>query len=161
LTGVTNEIEGEEDHSFPPTRILVAVDGSENSIRASKVAIQIAKDAQAGLMILSVVPSAILLPSPFGSNVLQRHIEDSKQTATKMETKILKLAKNAGVKDVRCLVESSDTSVVESIIHRAEKEGVDLMVVGTRGLGGFKKLLLGSVSSGIVTHAHCNVLVVR
>ncbi|HKM76807.1 MAG TPA: universal stress protein [Candidatus Bathyarchaeia archaeon] len=39
--------------------------------------------------------------------------------------------------------------------------GVDLIVVGTRGLGGFKKLVMGSVSTAIVNHASCSVLVVR
>jgi nucleotide-binding universal stress UspA family protein len=55
----------------------------------------------------------------------------------------------------------SVSSVVEEITHCAETKSVDLIVIGTRGLGGFKRLLLGSVSSGVVTHAHCNVLVVR
>jgi len=51
--------------------------------------------------------------------------------------------------------------VVETIISHAAKEDVDLIVVGTRGLGGFKKMLMGSVSSGIISHADCPVLVVR
>ena len=52
-------------------------------------------------------------------------------------------------------------SVVETIVNQAVKENVDLIIVGTRGLGGFKKLLLGSVSNGIVSRAHCPVLVIR
>jgi len=43
----------------------------------------------------------------------------------------------------------------------AEKEKVDLIVVGTRGRSGFKKLLLGSVASGVVNYAHCPVLIVK
>jgi len=39
--------------------------------------------------------------------------------------------------------------------------GVDIIVAGTRGKSGFRKLLLGSVASGIVTYAHCPVLVVK
>lgn len=53
------------------------------------------------------------------------------------------------------------SSVVETIVDHATKDKVDLIVIGSRGLGGFKKLLLGSVSSGVVTHASCPVLVVR
>ena len=52
-------------------------------------------------------------------------------------------------------------SVVETIVNQAVKENVDLIIVGTRGLGGFKKLLLGSVSNGVVSHAHSPVLVIR
>jgi len=51
--------------------------------------------------------------------------------------------------------------VVETIINHAAKEDVDLIIVGTRGLGGFKKMLIGSVSSGVISHANCPVLVVR
>ncbi|MGA9942188.1 MAG: universal stress protein, partial [Nitrososphaeraceae archaeon] len=51
--------------------------------------------------------------------------------------------------------------VPDSIIIYAENENVDLIVVGTRGRSGFKKLLLGSVASKVVTYAHCPVLVVK
>ena len=151
----------ETSSGFHINRILVAVDGSDNSMRAAKAAIEVAKRAQAELVVLNIVPATFLLPSPFGSNVFQRHIEDAKEAGTKIETTIIELAKNAGIKDVRCIVEPSDSSIVESIIEKAEKERIDLIVIGTRGLGGFKRLLLGSVSTGVVTHAHCNVLVVR
>ena len=43
----------------------------------------------------------------------------------------------------------------------AASEKADLVVTGTRGMTGFRKLIMGSVSSGLVNHAHCPVLVVR
>ena len=51
--------------------------------------------------------------------------------------------------------------VSDSILIYAENENVDLIVVGTKGRSGFKKLLLGSVASKVVTYAHCPVLVVK
>jgi len=55
----------------------------------------------------------------------------------------------------------SPISVTESIVQYTERENFDLILVGTRGRSGFKRLLLGSTASGIVTHAHCPVMVVR
>jgi nucleotide-binding universal stress UspA family protein len=47
------------------------------------------------------------------------------------------------------------------ILNAAENWGADLIVLGSRGLGGFERLLLGSVSHAVVTHAHCSVKIVR
>jgi len=47
------------------------------------------------------------------------------------------------------------------IINYAENMNVELIVVGTRGRSGFKRLFLGSVASDVVTYAHCPVLVVK
>ena len=52
-------------------------------------------------------------------------------------------------------------SVADGITDYAKKKGVDLIVVGTRGMGGIKKLLLGSVAKGVVDSAGCSVIVVR
>jgi nucleotide-binding universal stress UspA family protein len=51
--------------------------------------------------------------------------------------------------------------VLPAIVDYAEKNKVDLIVVGTRGRSGFTKLLLGSVASGVVTYASCPVMVVK
>ena len=66
-------------------------------------------------------------------------------------------------KSVKAKPQTSGTvgSVVQAITDYAASEKIDLIVMGTRGMGGFKKMLLGSVSSGVVTHAQCAVLVVR
>lgn len=53
------------------------------------------------------------------------------------------------------------TSVVKEIVEYAEKQKIDLIIIGSRGKTGFKKMLLGSVSSGVVTYVHCPVLVIK
>ena len=55
----------------------------------------------------------------------------------------------------------SPMKVSAIIVNYAENTGVDLVAVGTRGRSGFKRLLLGSVASDIITYAHCPVLVVK
>src|SRR5205823_14489983 len=55
----------------------------------------------------------------------------------------------------------SSTNISGGILDYAEENNVDLIVIGTRGRSGFKKLLLGSVASHVVTYAHCPVLVVK
>jgi nucleotide-binding universal stress UspA family protein len=55
----------------------------------------------------------------------------------------------------------SASSIVGEIVGFADKEKVDLIILGTRGRTRFKKLLLGSVADGVVTHSSCPVMVVR
>ena len=52
-------------------------------------------------------------------------------------------------------------TVAEEIVSLAEEIGAGLIVVGSRGLGGIRRALIGSVSDSVVRHAHCPVLVVR
>jgi nucleotide-binding universal stress UspA family protein len=60
---------------------------------------------------------------------------------------------------VRAEVATADPR--EAIVDLAKREGVDLVILGSHGLSGLKKLLLGSVSSHVVAHAPCSVLVVK
>jgi nucleotide-binding universal stress UspA family protein len=62
---------------------------------------------------------------------------------------------------VRADTPEATGSVVETIVNQAVKENADLIIVGTRGLGGLKRLLLGGVSNGVVSQVHCLVLVIR
>jgi nucleotide-binding universal stress UspA family protein len=52
-------------------------------------------------------------------------------------------------------------SVEGAIVNYAERENVDLIVIGTRGRSGITRMLLGSVASEVVTYAHCPVMVVK
>jgi nucleotide-binding universal stress UspA family protein len=59
------------------------------------------------------------------------------------------------------IIEDSISKVGSAIVDYAERESVDLIVIGTRGRTGFKKMLLGSVASDVVIYAHCPVMVVK
>jgi nucleotide-binding universal stress UspA family protein len=63
--------------------------------------------------------------------------------------------------DLKTELVNSQRPVDYVILEYAEKEGVDLIVIGTRGRSGLSKIVLGSVASGIVTYSHSPVLVVK
>ena len=149
------------------TRILVCVDGSESSLRAIDYAIEMARRHDAQLIALNVVVSQLgfaYSSGDFGLTGTNSGINDildkSKQEAKKWFDNI---EEKAGAQGVKLNVEmiASPTSVVPAIVDYAEKNKIDLIVMGTKGRSGFAKLLLGSVASGVVTHANCPVMVVK
>ena len=149
----------------PYRRIVVAMDGSEDAARALKVAIELAKQSGAELLVATAVPYAIGLSGDSADAVGSVQVlADYRRLAREEARQILKeatsLARAAGV-PVRGVLLDQTSSAVEMIVKFAKAEGADLIVSGTRGLSGFKKLLVGSVSSGLVSHASCSVLVVR
>ncbi len=149
-------------------RILVAVDGSESSFRAARVAARLAKRNEADLLVVSVIqtPAHPFMPtqtltSP-GMNIdgLEGYYKYATRDAQEWIDKTVSIATPLGVK-VREKVLKGASSVVRSLTDYAASQAVDLLVVGRKGSGGFKRLLLGSVSSGVVNHAASSVLVVR
>ena len=92
--------------------------------------------------------------------VAAQYMDLAKKSAEKWVRDIVKEGETAGLK-VRGEIIENVPSVVQSITDYAAEWKTDLIVMGTRGLSGFKKLLLGSVSSGVLSHATCSVLVVR
>lgn len=165
---VEKQEKGEESAHVPIfqiSKILVAIDGSSNSVRAAKAAISLAASFQAELIVLNVVPSPwLFVPTRIGHAPppvsYKEYYESAEKKAWKWIDEMILLARSLEVK-VRGEVLRSSKSVVDTIIQYTEGERVTLIVTGTRGVGGFKKLLMGSVSSSIVSHAHCSVLVVR
>jgi len=144
-------------------KILVAVDGSSYSKKALTVAVSLAEKHRAEFTILHVFELPLMWETRDG--VLQyqypQDVYDSaKGVADKLVRDAVQVAKSSGV-DAHGVVLNGEGSVVGTIVGYAQENGFDLIVLGTRGLGGFKKLLLGSVSSGVTTHAHCSVLIVK
>lgn len=153
-------------------KILVALDGSESSQRAAQAALELAEKLKAELSILHAIspptsyyhstiasPTGMSLPAP-SQHEIDAYYAYARNVALSVVGETEAKAKKQGIR-VKTWTPEAVSSVVETIINHAVKENVDLITVGTRGLGGFKKMLLGSVSSGIVSHAHCPVLVVR
>jgi len=150
------------------SKILVTVDGSNESMDAADYAIAMAKkeDNNAQLIALHVLFSQLGyaystnlfgLVTPSSINEL---LKDAKHEAQQWFDKIKeKMYENDSQLKTEVVV--SSTSVVAAIVDYAEHENVDLIVIGSRGRSGFKKLLLGSTASGVVTYATCPVLVVK
>lgn len=142
------------------------MDGSESSMKAADYAVMLAKQNGAQLIALNVIVSQLGYEYSAGAfglvtpNAIKNVLDKSKQEAQKWFDDIGKNAVASGVK-LSTEVVASPTSVVPAIVDYAEKNKVDLIVVGTRGRSGFTKLLLGSVASGVVTYASCPVMVVK
>ncbi len=145
-------------------KILVAVDGSEVSFKALGHALRIAKSEHSEVLAIHVIPKPPYSLSSQTSDDEDRLVASYYERARKQSQRWLGeveyLARKAGVKaKVEVLVDA--TSIVESITTFAEMNNVDLIVTGTKGRSNSKRILMGSVANGVVTHAHCAVLVVR
>jgi nucleotide-binding universal stress UspA family protein len=126
----------------------------------------LASSYEASVVIVSVVsPPGFYIAGPVGAPAdltddLTAYYQVGQEDANAAVASAKAIAKSAGVEAESKVIQPA-ASVVEGIVDYASSEKIDLIVVGTRGLGGFKKMLLGSVSSGVVAHAPCAVLIVR
>jgi nucleotide-binding universal stress UspA family protein len=144
-------------------RILVAVDGSNPSLNASTFAIDIAKRYDAELIVLHVIDpryrelEIAISPRPGRFKEIEKKVmEDAQKILDPVRQKATE--KNVNVKMDAI---SSFTSVMKDIVHYVKVNNADIIVIGNRGMTGFKKLLVGSVASGVVTYSDCPVLVVK
>jgi len=149
------------------SKLLVPIDGSEPSFHAARVAINIANKFNSEIIVLFVVvsPSKSEYANLTGlvtPKQIDMIIENAKKESKKWFSKIEDIAKekNPNIK-VSTKVILTGVAVYGEIIHYAQEENIDLIVIGTRGRSGIKKLLLGSTASGVVTYANCPVLVTK
>ncbi|MCG2870907.1 MAG: universal stress protein [Sulfolobales archaeon] len=139
-------------------RIVAAYDGSDQAIKALNTAIELAKAFNSKLDVVEVVDTAALLGmgfAPIPSDVIAQIYSKAQNDVEQAKKK----AQEAGVKDVTSQVLEGDPAT--SIIEYASKNGADLIVMGSRGLSTFKRLVLGSVSSKVVQESRIPVLVVK
>ena len=138
-------------------KILLPIDGSEASFKTAKYAIALANQINASIIMLHV----ITVPDfPRYLKSIDVYYEEVKKEVENWFDMIADLWQSKNLK-IKTKIVTGVFSVVESIVEVADKENVNIIVIGSRGRSQFKKLLLGSVTNGVVTHAKCPVLVVK
>lgn len=135
--------------------ILVAVDGSDHSLKAAKLAGDLARLSGGKLRVLTAydeVPS--YLGEPNLSQVIAKRTEKAEQVLE---------AATAEIGDIPggCETDMLSGDPAEAILRAVETFNIDLIVMGTRGQGDIKSLLLGSQSHKVVSAAPCPVMLVR
>lgn len=141
-------------------KILVPVDGSKHAEEALYTAIEMLKSKGGELFVLSVVPSFEAFDLELSASSRDSLKRDFEAKGGKVVNRSCDIATGEGVK-VHCKAEVSATSVPDAIVAFAEKEGVDLVVIGSRGLSPASRFRMGSVASKVVRHAPCSVYVVK
>ena len=136
---------------------MVAIDGSEHSLKAAEYALELAKSFNAQLFAITVTSV------PESYHLTQEDVLNKSKEMTDSKAWLEKFSHTAKTDNIELNTEliNSHRPVDYVILEYAEEKNIDLIVVGTRGRSGFKKLLLGSIASSVVTYAHCPVMVVR
>jgi nucleotide-binding universal stress UspA family protein len=146
--------------SIFPTRILLATDGSKEAELAAlrAVALADATDSELHVGHVGLVPIFVdSYPGTLGyDRKLYEQIEEKSRELLRRESWRVKAA-GGTVAGTHLRM----GAVHLEIVALAEELGADLIVMGSRGLGGVRRALMGSVSDSVVRHAHCPVLVVR
>ena len=150
-------IEGDD---IPLKRIIVPLDGSDSSFRAAKYAIKIAKMANAEIIFMHAVVNPPYGDPRSAGIMITSYIKEARELAELWYVSAGNMASKEGVKFMAETI-LDVASAADSIVNYAESKKADLIVIGTKGRTGLKRLLLGSVASGVVTHASCPVLITR
>jgi nucleotide-binding universal stress UspA family protein len=156
------------------SKILVAIDGSEISMKAAVYAIDIAnrkgKEAEnvqlIGLTVIELTNLSYSFFATASGYYEAEKLEVKRKEAQQSLDKVEKLAVNNTNNNNKIqfkseIIEDPISRIGSAIVDYAERENIDLIIVGSRGRSGFKKMLLGSVASDVVTFAYCPVLVVK
>ena len=138
-------------------KIFIATDGSEQNRRAIEYGIELAKIAGGKLFVGYVVDTAAFasIPMDAGWEMMYELLETEANDAVQ---KVEKLAKQAGVEAETVVLEGHPSN---EIIEFAQKNGIDVIVMGTLGKSGLDRFLLGSVAEKVTRNSTVPVLVVK
>ena len=138
-------------------KIMVAVDGSKQSEQAFLEALDLAKDNEAELFIVSIINKVEVTHSAYAFSKI--YAEEKQKIEVEMLKKIHD-AKEYGINDIHAIVETGDPRNLIGTVF-PQQEAIDLIVMGATGKGAIQQALVGSTASYVVTHAPCSVLVVK
>ncbi|MDN5697830.1 MAG: universal stress protein [Rubrobacter sp.] len=148
-----------------PTTILLATDGSDEAVSAARTAAELCGKIGSELHVVHVGPQGRFIGTEVGPVFFDAYQEEE-DLQKRLDEQSRKLLDEQVEK-----IETEGVTVTEThlgvgnqadnIVRLAEEIGADTIVMGSRGLGGVRRALMGSVSEDVVRHAHCPVLVVR
>jgi nucleotide-binding universal stress UspA family protein len=155
--------------SIFPTKVLLATDGSREAELAARTAVDLAHKTHSELHVVHafglarvgppVYPEATDVQSvEFEAETEQRQRISERRARQVLEAEVEKIRSAGGTVAEGHLIEGR---LAPEIVGLAEEIGAGLIVMGSRGRGGIRRALMGSVSESVVRHAHCPVLVVR
>jgi nucleotide-binding universal stress UspA family protein len=134
-------------------KILIAYDGSARSDKATESGLALAQSLDAKVLLFAVARP----PEPATMVEVDAMLDDAREHFEDQFKKIVQRAKDLGVEL------QTDIAVghpIEQIVHRAETDHVDLIVLGRRGRSRFERMLVGSTAEKVLRYAHCPVMVV-
>src|SRR5829696_5934785 len=147
--------------SIFPTKILLAIDGSEDAALAARTAADIAQKTDSQLHVVYVGSSLEYVgmgPPEIGDIPAPTEEQLSAEARELLDAEVEQVKAAGGtVAQAHLGLGAPDREVVDL----AEEIGAGLVEMGSRGHGGIRRALMGSVSDSVVRHAHCPVLVVR
>ena len=145
-------------------KILIAIDGSQSADHALNFGIDLAEKYSAEVLIATVLnspePSLVVKGMFFIPNTTEEYMKKLR----KFHKKILLVARYQSKKNnpkLKISTKLLEGRPADKIVETAKEGDFDLIVIGSRGLGGIKEFILGSVSDRIADHAPCPVLIVK
>ena len=139
------------------------MDGSESSLRAYEYASFLAKQCNAALLIVNIFDAFERISSKIkqelGEVAKQIEAEGGTAITLQMLDDYKSQAKDSGIKDVKTLIRQGNAAA--EILHIADEEKADTIVIGSMGINTLKEFLLGGVSHKVIHHAKCPVTLVR
>ncbi len=146
-------------------KILTPIDGSPVAVKAEEMAITLAKSTKSKLFFVHVLPTAVFqMPESEENTALEvknwekNTEEDVEGAKTLLQNALSKAKKDKVEASVKLFRTTRSTR--DAICKIAEEMNVSLIIIGRSGTS-IKRVIMGSVAEGVVTHAECSVLVVR
>lgn len=147
-------------------KIMIPTDGSDYSMRAAEYGISIAKMLDVPIMVVYVIDE-VLLDQISNDPILDQLIKVTRRENLEQELKrdgqrhihyVMSLAEKEGVKSISFIARGRP---FEQIVHIVKESNIDLIVMGTYGLTGAERILIGSVAERVIEYASCPVLVIK
>ncbi|HEX6138402.1 MAG TPA: universal stress protein [Casimicrobiaceae bacterium] len=147
-------------------QVMVAVDGSPTANRGLKAAIGLASDQHASLTIVHVIDdtAGVSYVGDMGyipANYVDTLLEDLRKSGRRVLEKAQATARDGGVEAKTALVETKGRTVADTIVSQARKLRADVIVLGTHGRRGLRRVLMGSDAEAVLREARVPVLLVR